>query len=55
MKKYLPNLKGMDEFILDENYIGRFKLTINTDTQIPTNTELYKGLIKMFEKLSMGN
>lgn len=53
VKKYLPNLKGMDEFILDENYIGRFKLTINTDTQIPTNTELYKGLIKMFEKLSM--
>ena len=53
IKTYLPNLKGMDEFILDDNYIGRFELTISTDTEEPTNIDLYKGLIKMFEKLSI--
>ncbi len=37
IKTYLPNLKGMDEFILDDNYIGRFELTISTDTEEPTN------------------
>lgn len=52
IKTYLPNLKGIDEFILDDNYIGRFELTINTDGELPTNEELYKGLVKMFEKLS---
>lgn len=53
IKIYLPNLKGIDQFILDDNYIGRFELTIRTDTKTPTNIDIYKGLIKMFENISI--
>ena len=52
LKGYFPKLNSIEEFLSNSNYAGRFELTIKTNYDTPNNIDIYKGLLKLFDKLS---
>lgn len=51
LKQYIPNIKSSKEFILDDNYIGNFKVMITSNGVNPTINEYYETFLDFFLKL----
>lgn len=51
LQSYFPHLKSMKDFIIKDEYAGRFKTKLTTVSK-PNNLDYYSAFLKLFGKLS---